>query len=448
MKKRVIMMASVLLLILLSVSLIWFGIKSNINSKPKVIYSKVIDKLSDEIIGKVKNDRYNIGDNFSIVGNIDIELSSEYYSKESQTKKEYVSKNNILKNISKMDINYKIKQDEKQEKMYLELEERIGEESILSSKYMIDNFTKYYFVNGIVKNYVNNGSSNYFETLTEENTTIDNIDYLYNFIKESLKNNIKDNYYSTYQTDEDIEDEKKNVYSITLTLNNDRIKKILSGILSDLKKDEKTYNILNSFTDDFKKTKLDDSKVYLNKDEKIIINIYVDKLLYKPLKYKIIDEKKNDKYIFTIEDNHFVYIEDNMIKYNGTITIEPNKVKINVRDRKNNDVGSIKYETDDFNTTLSMSLSLEENKYNLEYSSKIKEAEKGKSYNCEKALKFKKMEGLINKIVCSAKVTFNVSNKVEISEDLSDSLLSSTLREEEKNKIKNLKNDIKLRLEK
>lgn len=449
MKKKIIIAIIILILLSLSGYLIYIGIKMDKNSKPSVIYGKVIDNLSARLkeISKIDSN-YNFGDSFSIDGTLDLDLTSEYYINESKTDPEYLKKNNILKNISNMNIKYNVKQDNKNDKLFLSIDEKINDKEVLSAKYLTENSTKYYFVNEITKNYINVGSSNYFETLDENNTTITNIDYLYDTIINSIKNYLKDEYFDITQTEEDIKNKRISVTEIAIRFNNERIIDLQKAILNDMKNDSRAANILNSFIKDFNKTKVDESKRYLENNEYITISIFTKPITYTPLKFKITYLNENEKKVFSIEDNKFIYLEKNMVKYMGEIIDKGDKIDVNVKDSLGNDKGNIKFEKGEQNTTISVSLDLEKYKFNIEYSNKYKDIKKKLSYTNEKTINLKIMNNMINKISGNIKLVSNVNSSVIIDENTADAVLESTLKEEEKDKMDNLYNNIKERLEK
>ena len=448
MNKRIISILIVIVLLILAGISIYYGIVINNNSKPINIYSKVIDNISNRIkdISEI-NSNYKLGDSFTVNGEIDLDLKSEYYEKNSLTDIDYLKKNNLLKRLSNMDIKYSLIQDAKKDKLFMSLDEKINENEILSGKYLIDNSTKYYFVNNIVENYVNGGSCNYFEALDETNTTETNINYLYDLIIESLKNNLKEEYFYTNQVDENINNNTTRVNEVSLKLDNKRIREILKGILKDIQKDEKANLILDSFIKDFNKVKLDESKKYLDNNESITISIYLNKLHYKPLKYKIIYMNETNRNIFQIENNKIMYLENNMIKYTGEIIDKGNNISIDVMDNQDNKIGNIKYEKGEQNTTLSVSLNLEKSNYDIEYSSKYTDVKKKKSYTNEKSITFKVMDELTNKINGSIKIVSNIEKGAKIEETRQDAVLESTLKPEQKEKIDKLYDNIKNRLE-
>ena len=130
--KKLIKVIIIAILIVSGISFIRVGIYFRNISKPKYIYSKTINSIFIKLDEFKQDKKYNIGDNFKVTGNIDFDLSSEKYNKESITNLESKKKNNLINNLSKMNINYNIIQDEKTKKMYISLKESLGSENLIN----------------------------------------------------------------------------------------------------------------------------------------------------------------------------------------------------------------------------------------------------------------------------------------------------------------------------
>ena len=190
-KENITKIVVVFLLVCIASVLLHFGFYLKNVSKPNYVFSSLIDSidlLKDKYFSF--DSKYLVGDNFSIDGNVSFEMSSEKYGISSDPS--ILSKYYMINNLNNTTINYKLMQDIKNKKIYSEVKTNIGTQNVLYNKLLVENATKYYFINSVYSNYINGGSCNYFESLTEENTTKDNIDYLYNFILKSLKNNLKE----------------------------------------------------------------------------------------------------------------------------------------------------------------------------------------------------------------------------------------------------------------
>ena len=181
MKKTKIILSIFGIIIIAATICISIGLYLDKISKPNYIFSKGIDILKNKVIeyNKVPADldlKYKI----SITGNVEFDLTSEYYSKSTDPKDKKI--NNLINNLNKMDTNFKIQKNKSKDIGYIELNETIDKENILGFKYCIDEATKYYFIEGIVDNYINDGSCNFFENINTNVTEKENIEYIYNFI--------------------------------------------------------------------------------------------------------------------------------------------------------------------------------------------------------------------------------------------------------------------------
>ena len=440
MKKKAIILFSIFIF-LISILSIGVGLYFNFISKPSNILGIGIDNISNEFIKYTfMNDKIELGNTFDVSSSIDFNLDSEYYRKNDQ------EKYNFIKNISKMDTNLSIKQNINDKNFFLSLKQNISDEELLYKKIYVANSTKYYFVSGILNTYVNDGTCNYFETLNNENTNKDNIDYVYNFIIESLKNNIKNEYFKEYNNKTNIKGKEIDTHQISIEINDKLIKKILTGILDDLKNDEKSNFILSSIDSTFSKYKLNTDKKYLSKNEKYTINIYTTKFLYKPLKYEVIYLNEDDKRTYVYIDNEFSIIENDSVKYSGKVNYKDNGIYSIINDSYGNKIGELKLEKDNNNKMLDFTFDNGEEKIDIVYYSKYIDIEKDNGFTKENKLSFKHVVNKESRLNGDITLTSKVLKKVKIDEDISNSILDSKLSEEEKNKIKNKKDNLLSRL--
>ena len=181
-----------LLFVAFSISLILCGLYFERLSKPRSVYKTGINMINEYVNDYFKvEDRYIFDDVFSINGSMNVNISSEKYEEEKKNDESYLEKAKIVNNLNKLNASYSISHDSKNKKMFLSLDEKLNSDNLFSGKYIIMDSTEYFFVQGILSNYVNGGSGNYFEGLSSEDTSFSNIDYLYNFILISISNNLE-----------------------------------------------------------------------------------------------------------------------------------------------------------------------------------------------------------------------------------------------------------------
>lgn len=439
-RKKVLYISIIILLI--ATIFIGVGLYLNSISKPKYIFTKAIDIYKNKINNYNKSSEdLNLKDKYSIEGKISFDLDSEIYKK-GQTEDD-IKKYNIINNLNKSNTTFKIQKDQSKNTGYIELLEKIEDEEIINAKYYIADSTKYYFINDIVNTYINDGSCNYFESLNKDNTEKENIDYLYNFIIKSIKNNLREEYFTTK------EDKNENIASIKL--NNSNIKSILNNLLNDLKKDKKSRNILDNIDKRILKTKIKEDKTYLEKDEYYKISIYTTKILHKPIKYKLEHITKDDRKTFIYEGNEnkgtLYYLDNEITTYIIDVELKNNEIKATIKDSSNEKIGEFKVEKDNYNLTINYVFDDDQTKIDLIYSSKYTKVKKNTSYNNEKKLSFKYIVNKETKINGDIVINLKTKNKFTILTNVEDARLKSTLTEEEKNKLDNLYENIKSSLE-
>lgn len=441
-----------LLLIAIAVSLILFGLYYSKISQKQYIFGNMVDEVFDKAERIfVMDEEYLLGDTFSVDGTVKMQLSSEEYHKKGATDIEYKKKDRLLANLSAMDVQYHIQQDKKKELFYADFTENIGNEEIFSGKYYVENSTRYFFVNKILENYVNDGSNTYFESFKEEVTTPDNIEYLYHFIRDSIKNHITDEELSGYDVETYVGDEMVKAGQISFRVNDKSYKKLLKDVLNDLKKDERASQILSLMVPNVNDLKVNEKTKYLKSNESYTISVYVSKTFFQPIKYEVVYLKDDQKKIYTYEGNQkegtFYYSENNEAKYHASCKFTNKNIDILVYDRKNQEVGTIKGQKDKNNLLLTLTLDLEDNRYDVSYSSKNKDF-KDNTYTKEDILTFKIIEDKVIALQGNIENIATIQGSAKILEDVSSSVLRASLTEEESTKIDTLQDRIKERLEK
>ena len=441
-----------IIVILASMS-IFLGIYFAKLSTPNYLFGVGIEKIDNKINNYFNIDKkYTFNDSFKVESDLSFDLSSEDYQKKEKTDKTYLEKNNYIKNLSKTVNNIIVKQDRENKTSYIEVNSKLGTEELVNSKYLIKDSTEYYFIKGITDNYVNNGTHNYFEMLNEDNTTIDNINYIHEFTIKSLRKNLLSEYFTKYKKEEMINSKKMDVNQISFKLTDKTAHEIINNVYADLKEDKKANKILTSIDKDFFKKKIKDSKVILDKNESYTFNIYTTKYLNKILKYEVIYLNKDNKKTYTYEGNEsegtFYYIENDYMKYRADFTDNGKNVDMSIKNSSEQEVGELKIDKHDNDIYYSFNLDDEDKKYDIIYSSKYRKFKANKSYENERKLSFKYAENKIS--ILNGNITLNskVNSSVKIEEDLSSSALASTLSQETKDKVDNKLDTVIERLKK
>lgn len=452
-KKKVIFILIISILLLGAGISIYLGIYYTKLTKPSNLVGISIDQVDSKLVNYLKlDDKYNLDDSFSIEANIDFDLDSEDYLNKSKKDKEYLEKYNTLKNLSGTTNTISINQNKDEKKSLIEVNSVLNKESIVNYKYLIENATSYYYVDDILKNFVNAGTSNYYEMFVDENTTLDNIHYVHDAFLTAFKNNIKDEYFEKYKVTTNINGSKEEVNQISIRVDDKLLHKILNGTIDDLKKDERANKILTSANKDFAKYKIKDKTTLLGKKENYTLNIYSSKYLNNVLKYEVIHLNGDEKTTYTYEGNaskgNLYYIEDDTVVYSMKISDNDKVLECKIDDSAGKEIGVLKVEKSEVGTYYTFNFDDGTKKYDVIYSSKYDSVKDNKEFVNDKELSFKYIENKVSVLSGNIKLNIKANTDAKIDEDVSNAVLESTLTEEQKSNYDNKLDSIRERLKK
>lgn len=442
-----------ILLVLIAGTSICLGIYFTKLTKPNYIVGLSIENIDNKITNYTNiNNKYNLGDSFEVNSTLSFDLDSEDYLNKSRTDKDYLDKYKLIKNLSKTTNNIFYSQDRMHKKLLVKVDSEIDKEKILNYKYLIDNSTGYYYVEDILKKYVNEGTNNYFEMFDEESNTLSNKEYLHKAIIKAIQSSLNEEYFKEYRVNTNINNSSIEVNQISLRIDDKMLHSIVNDTISNLKNDKTANRILTSIDENFSKYKVKNNKTLLNKKETYTLNVYTSKYLNKVLKYEIIhmngDEKKTYIYEGNESQGDFYYLEDDTIIYSADVSINNSTFECKIKDTANKDVGAIKIEKNNDSGYYTFNFDNGKKKYDVIYSSKFSNYRKGKTFTNEKKLSFKYLNNKVS--VLSGEVILNskISKSAKINEEIDDTVLSSTLSDEDKNKYDNRMNKLEERLKK
>lgn len=425
-----------------AIILIGFGIYFNILSTGKNITGSTIDKLSYLFKNYFdKSNNLEFGNNFTIESDVDLNIKSEYHTSQSSINLDSLNIVKKLNNLTNMDIKTVYKQSLKDKKVLASFSSKINEEELLNFKYLVENSTGYYFVDGFLDNYVNNGSCNYFESLDAENSTEENIKYLYEFVIASLKDNLKEDYFKKSVTETNILGEKTETNLVSIRIDDKIYKEILKGVLKDLKSDERANKILTSIDKDFSKAKIRDNTTYIKNNASYTFNIYTSKFFNKFLKIELVhldgDSRDSITYEGNENDGNIYFSDKEKVNFIIECKFNENKYEFRIKDSVEKEFGSLKLEFDSKSKSINFIFEEDSVKLDLLYVSKNIGKESKNNYTNEQKLTFKYAENKISKYDGDVIITSKVSREAVINEDISNAVLKSTLTDQQKEVLNN-----------
>lgn len=224
----------------------------------------------------------------------------------------------VIGNLNNSTFNYEYRLDTESKRMYMDGSLLLNATELLGINFYQAEDISYVFLRNIFDKYIVIENSDIFTYLEESNQAVDDVNYIYDKIIESLGNNI---------TTDDIkvtnQDGKK---KISLELNEERLNEISKNIVNDLKKDDKAKEILGNSLDELDTTTSSSSSdnnsylyysIYLEKDDIVTYEFGVKD---KDGDYSIEFNNENEK-SFVIKEGNTESLKAVIEESNGTTTI-------------------------------------------------------------------------------------------------------------------------------
>lgn len=438
--KREVKIAIIVLIVISTTIFSSFRIISYFKN-PRVITKKFIVNTLNEAksILRPTEQATLIGDDYNISSTMTTTLDSQVFKEDALTDVKMLENLYLMNNLNSSKTTVSVIHNSKDKKFFFNRQTVKNDRVIINDKYLIDNSTEYYYVQDYLVNYINDGNNTYFETIGNDVNALDNIDYLTKFIINNLPNCIDDELFNQTQTTTYINNKTENVRKLSIELTNKEIRKIANNVLSKLKKDKESFNILNGVIDDFANYKITSKTKFIESNEKLTINLYTQGSLNRAKKYEIIksDSKTSKAITYELEDKKVTYLENNKVKYNIKYKINSTSVKGDITNKLNKKIGRISF--DNTENRKHFTLELEDEKYNtsIDINYKISDKKTNSYKSTTKAIINIKKENR-NYLSGTINVSTKTTNKVAINEEVKDLTFSSEITEEKEEELKNL----------
>ena len=405
-----------ILLLLIAVIAIGAGAFLTYITSPKFIATETIKKMSENIVSFMDNNKTDTGleENYKKTSTVTMNLQSDYLTTISQTDPSMVPYANLLRNLTNTTSTTIMVQDIENSRLFLDYNTTLNEEPLINLKYLVENSTEYYYIDGVSQTYINNGNNNYFESLNSNNTK-----YLIEKAGESLASHIEDSYLSSsYESD---------YKKITITLTEDDLVTVVNNVLSDLKKDSKASKILSGYNESFNDFEI--SKDTISGLGTVEFNIYIDKVLGTVKKYDMNLEESKIKlsYDDSTDQKELELIANNESVGKVQFSTNDGNITLNIVDNSNNVVGTISTTKTSTNYDIIINLTLDTTIIDINYNNQITNLKKNTSYDSTTNIAINISSNNTTLINGTINITSNITNDTRIEEDTSTSVLASTL---------------------
>ena len=231
-------------------------------------YNELVEKNSSNKMNNIlKNDIVGINGKTSISLDIDEKLLEE--------DQEML---NIVKKLGKIDLNYNYKENKKDKKSSLSFDSKISNEDFIKLEAAMKDNKIYFNLKNLIDKYY---YTDYEFISLLDVTNMEDTEYVLDIIKDVIVEKVTSDYFKSEKTTIKINNKDEKVEKISLEINYNLIKDILTTVIDELKNDEKAMNILVEYNKMEKEEiikQFDEAKESLNtssSDEKCIYNMYV-----------------------------------------------------------------------------------------------------------------------------------------------------------------------------
>ena len=423
-----------LILLIISFCFITSGIFIGYTSSSKRITSLAMKNLATSLSLLTKDiyeeQKEKINTDFTLNSTMKINATSSYLTNKIQENKNLLPYTNLLRNLSNMENSINLVHDNTNKKLLLTFSSKAYKSPYIDRKYLIQNTTLYHYNPDLRPNYINKGNNSYFEDVSLEKN---NLKYIYSKIIESLKNNLTEDYFITTKEELTNNNEKQVVNKVSIIINNQILKELIFAILSDLEKDKTTSYIINAINQETNFIENLTNNKILEKEEKIIFNIYTNKYGTENLKYelKLINSNNKIVIIYNLKNNYGQIIKDNNILINYQIIKNNFNTRIDFISKDNKQLGNLIYRK--LKNKKEFQMNYDDSKHNILG-----------NYIYEKINLVEKTEIIIHKfnlhITNTKEEIINIDSEInskilptaKIEEDVSTSVFSSSITQEEK----------------
>ena len=409
----------VIIVLVVAIILLAGGITLSYLTSAKYVAKKAVKLMSENAVELANSGKTETGleENFNTTSTIKVNLQSDYFQALQALSPDYQILSNILRNLSGVETQVTTIQDQKNKKMLVNFDSKLAGEELASVKYLVDNATEYYFINGTTENYINNGNNGYFEALSSATTTQENTEYIIKKIGTSAANNIKDEYLS-----ESYEDGNKKV---TITLTEDNMVEFFNNIIDELKEDSRANKIMTGYDKDFGKEKI--TKDDLHNIGTVTMNIYIDKFFGTVKKYEM-TTSGNSGITYYEEENKILELRmNNELIAKLDITTTDDKIDAKITDGNGASIGSLSISKTSTNYDVIANITTSTLTANFGYNSQITNLKKGNSYDSSTTVSLDVSANNVSLINGTIEVTSTTTSDTTINEDVSNSVLASTM---------------------
>ncbi|MGE5456048.1 MAG: hypothetical protein ACM3O4_02980 [Ignavibacteriales bacterium] len=438
-----IILASLFILLVVGGLLVFFSIKKNTNTAFLLSLNNLKTEMS-QIVKPIAFLPDDYSENYSIDGNIDVNIAYDKYNDEIAMSE---MEDTIINLINKINFKYTTKVDIKNKKLLYQFNPTIDDKELFNIKLINNDKNNYLFLGNIYDKYIQLEDVDFQATdIIDSSVRTEEINEIYDVILLSLKENLKEEYFVREDATIKMGNDTKEVLKSTLILNQKNTTELFLNVVKSLKENEKTKSIITKYDPEFFNDFEEEIKLSENTEDSSVLyfSTYMNKITGKHYQYEIktTSEYEDFSAIYILSDIKEIditydnkYIEENSKSYKIFIDTTDEETSIEVKDINNNTIitSTLTKEKITYNQSYEVDNQVVEIKFTYE----IKQVEGKDEYKIV-------ISGLLEGNKDNQKlVTINVNSdnllkkNISINENVTDIIKSSEMTEEDFNEIIN-----------
>lgn len=258
----------------------------------------------------------------------------------------------VINNLNNSTLNYEYRIDTEAKKLYFDGSLLFNMQELLGINFYQNENISYIFLRNLFDKYIAVEDNDIFTYLEESANSKEDIDYIYNLMVESIKNNIT-------ADDIKVSNEKidnKDVKKISLELDDKRFEELTNNIIDDIKNDKRANEILGDFISQMETT-INENKNTTTKTDDVFINynIYTNKNNIIRYEVEFGDNTSKATIRYNDEDKKSIeLLEDDTVIGSASITKENNNLNVGLT-INNENIGTIVISENETSVDLSIS---------------------------------------------------------------------------------------------
>lgn len=438
-----IILASLFILLLVGGLFVFFSIKKNTNTAFLLSLNNLKTEMS-QIVKPIAFLPEDYGDNYGIDGNVDVNIA---YDRNNDEMAPNEMEDALIQLINKINFKYVTKVDIKNKKLLYQFNPTIDDKELFNVKLINNDKNNYLFLGNIYDKYIQLEGIDFEVTdIMDSSIRTEEINEIYDVILQSLKENLKEEYFVREDATITVGNDSKEVLKSTLVLNQKNTIELFSNVVKSLKENEKTKSIITKYYPEFfnefeEQIKLSED---IENSSVLYFSTYMNKITGKHYQYEIKTTSEYENFtanyiLNDIKELDINYTSNYSEEYNKSykIFIETNEEETTIEVKDVNNKTIITSTITNEKITYNQNYEVDGQDALVKFTYEIKQVEGKEEYKILMSGLFEVSKDNQSSLTININSDNLLQKNISINENITDVIKSSEMTEEDFNEIIN-----------